>query len=164
MILMLIIVIYHHIISCLIGKYWKYTHVLSFLSFNHFYLICNEPKAKFYSTFSKIIGGQSLFTFFALVSLVHYCTMHLCLNIIFFTYVYQFLDTADVTKSSGTDTIDALNMKPYKTTRPWTPLQLKNEEYEEVMKNRLGSTNQKNFLVDNIVSFLKCFNLFAFLI
>ena len=71
-----------------------------------------------------------------------------------------------MTKSSGTDmnTIETLNMKPYKTTRPWTPLQLKNEEYEDVLKSRLGPTNQKNFLLENIVSPLKYFNLFAFLI
>ena len=47
--------------------------------------------------------------------------------------------------------------KPYRTTRPWTPLQLRNEIYDEVLKERAAAANRKNFLADNIVSCL--FNL-----
>eukprot|EP00795_Rhopilema_esculentum_P002461 gene2461-18118_t len=77
------------------------------------------------------------------------------------------LTVEDLQAFAITDRPDPLNMeppsyaggqrttieeKPFKTSRPWTPLQLKNETYESVLKSRTEAKTRKNFLSENISS------------
>jgi len=65
----------------------------------------------------------------------------------------DFEDAAEADKIGEKDisnAADALTEKPYKTTRPWTPLEVRNEAYEEKLKSRLECTGQKDFLAENI--------------
>ncbi len=44
------------------------------------------------------------------------------------------------------------NEKLLKTSRPWTPLELVNPAYENLLKTRENTIKQRNFLTENIVS------------
>eukprot|EP00794_Sanderia_malayensis_P005993 gene5993-6689_t len=45
--------------------------------------------------------------------------------------------------------LTALKTKTYKTSRPWTPLEIVNPKYDEMLKTRETTFKPKNFLVEN---------------
>ena len=47
--------------------------------------------------------------------------------------------------------VPGVDTKPYKTSRPWTPLELENPQYEEHIKKREEEIKKKNFLAENVV-------------
>ena len=51
--------------------------------------------------------------------------------------------------------VAGVESKPYKTSRPWTPLELENPQYEEHIKKREEEVKKKNFLAENVVCISK---------
>ena len=77
-------------------------------------------------------------------------SFNVCINL--------YIDATDADKTGETGICNATGLmaeKPYKTTRPWTPLEVRNEAYEEKLKIRLEGADQKDFLSENIVSLLR---------